>query len=179
MKMTALKTSMAFLMVAWILSGCANSSKKNGGLGGANEGSLPGETDVLGSQAAPRPEGINPDKDVDYSILAEDTVYFAFDSSAISSSEKGKLEKVAEWLKSNPDRSLFLAGHTDKRGTPEYNRGLGERRAQAVREYLIGSGIDGGRLNTISYGEERPADTGDSEAAYAKNRRVEVGVIKK
>ena len=121
---------------------------------------------------------INPDTDVDYAILRGETVYFAYDSSIIQASERGKLSRVLEWMTANPRRPLFLAGHADKRGTPEYNRGLAERRAQAVRMYLIGLGAEGELLHTISYGEERPASQGDSEQDYALNRRVEIGVVR-
>jgi peptidoglycan-associated lipoprotein len=124
-----------------------------------------------------RPAGVNPDTDVDYSILANSTVYFDFDQSTVRSDQRGKLEAVKQWMDANPGRSLFLAGHADKRGTPEYNRALGERRALAVREYLAGLGLQPGNLNTISYGSDRPAVEGDTDDAYAKNRRVEVGVI--
>ncbi len=113
----------------------------------------------------------------DYQTLAADTVYFAFDSSSIPGAERGKLQQVSDWLKSNPGKSLFLAGHADKRGTPEYNRALGERRADAVREYLVGLGLPAASLYTNSYGSDRPAIDGDTEEAFAKNRRVEIGVI--
>jgi peptidoglycan-associated lipoprotein len=124
-----------------------------------------------------RMPGVNPDTDVDYTILASSTVYFEFDQSTIPASERGKLEAVKQWMDANPGRSLFLAGHADKRGTPEYNRALGERRALAVREYLAGLGLAPANLYTISYGADRPAEQGDTEEAYSKNRRVEVGVI--
>jgi peptidoglycan-associated lipoprotein len=123
------------------------------------------------------PASVNPDTDVDYSILANSTVYFEFDKSTIPPSERPKLEAVKQWLDQNPGRSLFLAGHTDKRGTPEYNLALGERRALAVREYLAGLGLNPANLFTNSYGADRPAVEGDTEEAYAKNRRVEVGVV--
>ncbi len=145
--------------------------------GGAN---LPGDKiDNGGISEGERPPGINPDKDVNYSTLASDTVYFAFDSSTVPAAERTKLNEVAAWFKNNPGHSLFLAGHTDVRGTPEYNRALGERRALAVREYLAGLGLPASSLFTNSYGADRPAVQGDTEAAYARNRRVEVGVIVK
>jgi outer membrane protein OmpA-like peptidoglycan-associated protein len=124
-----------------------------------------------------RPAGVNPDTDVDYSVLASSTVYFEFDKSTIPPQERSKLAAVKQWMDANPGRSLFLAGHADKRGTPEYNRALGERRALAVREYLAGLGLNPANLYTNSYGSDRPAVEGDTEEAYAKNRRVEVGVI--
>jgi outer membrane protein OmpA-like peptidoglycan-associated protein len=140
-----------------------NGAGGNGGAGGIDE--------------SQRPAGINPDKDVDYSVLASSTVYFEFDKSTIPASERGKLATVKQWMDANPGRSLFLAGHADKRGTPEYNRALGERRALAVREYLAGLGLNPSNLYTNSYGSDRPAVEGDTEDAYAKNRRVEIGVI--
>jgi peptidoglycan-associated lipoprotein len=80
-------------------------------------------------------------------------------------------------MKSSP-QSLIVAGFTDDRGTEEYNRGLGERRALAVRQALINAGMPAGRIQTVSFGEEMPADSGSSEAAWAKNRRAEFGVVK-
>jgi peptidoglycan-associated lipoprotein len=86
---------------------------------------------------------------------------------------------VADKLKTNySGKKIMLFGHTDERGTLEYNRSLGERRALAVRNYLIGLGVDASVLGTISYGEELPAEQGTTESAYAQNRRVQVGVYK-
>ncbi len=154
-------------------------SGNDGPLPSSNPGDNVNLNDPNGVALAPRPpDGFNPDRDVDYQSLQGDTIYFAFDSSVIPPGERPKLDIVAQWIKDNPGRSLFLAGHTDKRGTAEYNRGLGERRADSVREYLIGLGLGGGELQTISYGADRPVATGDTEEDYAKNRRVEIGVIK-
>jgi len=165
------------------LAACEDDKASNyTGMGGDNGSGLPGDTvnpSGVDSGIPPsRPGGdFNPDKDVDNSILADDTVYFAFDSSNIAAAERAKLQAVSDWFKANPNRALFLAGHADKRGTPEYNRALGERRALAVREYLVGLGLPADQLYTNSYGSDRPAVDGDTEEAYAKNRRVEVGVI--
>ena len=74
--------------------------------------------------------------------------------------------------------SIIIAGFTDERGTPEYNRGLGERRAQAVREAVMHAGGNAQHLQTVSFGAELPADSGSSESAYAKNRRAEFGVVR-
>jgi peptidoglycan-associated lipoprotein len=152
-------------------------------LGGDNGGALPnGGTDTVnagdvGSGIPPSPRGPFNPNDADYQTLASDTIYFDFDKSTISGDERGKLDQVSEWFKANPNHYLFLAGHADKRGTPEYNRALGERRALAVREYLAGLGLPPAALYTNSYGSDRPAVDGDTEEAYAKNRRVEIGVI--
>jgi peptidoglycan-associated lipoprotein len=174
------------LALTLVLAACADEKDKNyTGMGGDNGGSLPGGnggTDTLSTSDAaggipPSPRGnFNPDN-ADYQTLASDTIYFDFDKSTISGDERGKLDQVSQWFKANPGHSLFLAGHADKRGTPEYNRALGERRALAVREYLVGLGLPAETLYTNSYGSDRPAVDGDTEEAYAKNRRVEIGVV--
>ena len=105
--------------------------------------------------------------------LAADTVHFAFDSSVVNPSERPKLDDMAAYMRENPNHVITIEGHCDERGTAEYNRSLGERRAQACREYLTSTGIDGNKLQTISYGKEKPADLGHGEEAWAKNRRAE------
>jgi len=104
-------------------------------------------------------------------------VYFAYDSFSVSDSELNKIQQVASAMKSM-SKTLIIAGFTDERGTEEYNRGLGEKRAQAVREALISQGVSGGRIQTVSFGEEMPADSGGGESAWAMNRRAEFGVVK-
>lgn len=103
-----------------------------------------------------------------------DTVYFAYDNSNVSSSQTPKLEAAAKYMTSNPSAGLIVEGHCDERGSAEYNMGLGERRALAVREYLVNLGVPETRLQTISYGTERPADPGHNESAWLKNRRAEL-----
>jgi len=105
-------------------------------------------------------------------------VHFAFDSYVVEPSESGKLDAVLQFFKGGASGQLIIAGFTDERGTAEYNRGLGEKRAQAVRAYLLEHGVDTARIQTTSFGSEMPADSGHSEAAWAKNRRVEFGVTK-
>lgn len=160
------------LIVLLAFAGCAKSVKGTG-TGG------PGYTgeDIIDTGVLPNRGDFNPDN-ADYSVLAPYTVYFAFDSYAIDSTERPKLEKIANWLNENGSAKILLAGHTDSRGTIQYNVGLGERRSLAVRTYLMGLGVDGNRLQTISYGEERPAQQGESEAAYKANRRVAAGVLR-
>lgn len=104
-------------------------------------------------------------------------VYFAFDSFDISPGEMSKVNAVAQAMRGFPN-DVIIAGFTDERGTDEYNRGLGERRAQAVRNALISMGISGSRLQTVSFGKEMPADPRSNEEAWAKNRRAEFGVIR-
>jgi peptidoglycan-associated lipoprotein len=102
-----------------------------------------------------------------------DSVYFDFDQATLTEVSRETLVRNAEWLRAHPDTRVQVEGNADERGTPEYNLALGERRAAAVKVYLSSLGIDGSRLVTISYGEERPAEPGQSEAAWAKNRRVD------
>lgn len=109
----------------------------------------------------------------DPSAFAADTVYFDFDSSVVKSSEMNKVADVAAALKNNPSNKLLIEGHCDERGTEEYNRALGERRALALRDALIQQGVSGDRIRTLSYGEDRPADMNHDEIAWAKNRRGE------
>ncbi len=104
-------------------------------------------------------------------------VQFGYDSFEVSGSEMSKVEQVAQAMKGTRN-DLIIAGFTDERGTEEYNRGLGERRALGVREALIARGISGGRIQTVSFGEEMPVDSGGGEAAWAANRRAEFGVIR-
>jgi peptidoglycan-associated lipoprotein len=109
----------------------------------------------------------------DRATLAAQTVHFAFDSAAVIESEESKLIIVSEALKSDPSAKLLIEGHCDERGTEEYNRALGERRALALREDLAKSGIDSERMRTISYGKDKPVETSHDEAAWSKNRRGE------
>jgi peptidoglycan-associated lipoprotein len=101
------------------------------------------------------------------------TVHFDFDSSVVKGAEKSKVEAVATQLKNNPTLAVKVEGHCDERGTEEYNRSLGERRALALREELARLGIDPNRVDTISYGEDKPMATGHDEAAWKQNRRGE------
>lgn len=100
-------------------------------------------------------------------------IHFDFDKYDIRPQDIPLLEKCVEWLKAHPDVQVQIQGHCDERGTREYNLNLGQKRANAVKEYLVNRGIDPSRLHTISYGEERPLDPGHNEEAWAKNRRVQ------
>jgi peptidoglycan-associated lipoprotein len=132
-----------------------------------NPGDLPqGDRDMIENMIADR------------AVLAAETVYFDFDKSTIRASEKGRLEAVAAYLKNQPTHKVQIAGHCDERGTEEYNRSLGERRALAGREYLMSLGIAGDRVFTVSFGEDKPADPGHDDAAWAKNRRDEFIALK-
>jgi len=107
----------------------------------------------------------------DRSALAAYTVHFKFDSAVVQDSEQANITAVAAALTADPSVKLLIEGNCDERGTEEYNRALGERRALALREALAKGGIDPARIRTISYGKDKPVDTGHDEDAFAKNRR--------
>ncbi|MEO8218813.1 MAG: peptidoglycan-associated lipoprotein Pal [Acidobacteriota bacterium] len=98
--------------------------------------------------------------------------FFNYDEAGLSTDAQEALTESATWLKAHAAYNLQVEGHCDSRGTEQYNLALGDRRANTAKDYLITLGVDGSRITTISYGEERPFDTGTSEAAYAKNRRA-------
>jgi peptidoglycan-associated lipoprotein len=100
-------------------------------------------------------------------------IYFDFDKSDIKTEARGTLTEKAKWMETNSTYSLIIEGHCDERGTSEYNLALGERRATAAAKFLEAMGISYERISTISYGEERPADLGHNEDAWANNRRDE------
>jgi peptidoglycan-associated lipoprotein len=131
---------------------------------------------VNGTPLPPRQEGVSYfGKNVTKGQF--EPVYFAFDSFDISPEEGNKLQRIADFMK-GANNNIILAGFTDERGTPEYNRGLGERRAQAARNYLISLRVSPDRIQTVSFGQEMPANPGHDEAAWAKNRRTETGVVR-
>ena len=164
--------SLAVLALATLaFSGCVKGKHGNGAGSGA------ADSDSVNGTALPdRQEGVSfTSSNVDRSKFRP--VYFGFDSYEIGGNEHGKIDEVANFMKSAPN-TLIIAGFTDERGTPEYNRGLGERRAQAVREALIRAGADGSKIQTVSFGAEMPADSGSGDGAWAKNRRAEFGVVR-
>jgi peptidoglycan-associated lipoprotein len=186
---------LASLMLVVAATGCKKTPKNITNIpgqpvvrpGGANPGGMitppvnpvpqPGAISGTDLHSIPGIEGLNPNED--RATLAQEAVYFDFDRSAIKPSEQPKLEQVATYLKNHPAEQLKIEGHCDERGTEEYNRALGERRAIAAREFLIQKfNIESGRVTTVSFGEDRPADTGKTEEAYAKNRRDEFVVLK-
>ena len=105
--------------------------------------------------------------------------FFSFDESTLPADAQGALTASANWLKKYPQYNLLIEGHCDERGTEQYNLALGDRRANAAKEYLVALGVDTSRIRTVSYGEERPFDPGHDEAAWAKNRRAHLVIVGK
>jgi peptidoglycan-associated lipoprotein len=164
------------VVAAFGLTGCkSKNGTGSGGKGSGTEGSVPplgsGPDGGVTSGNGGRPDGTGEPVKGQFAI-----VYFDYDSARIRPSEDSKLQAVAAYLKSNPGK-LVVEGYCDERGTAEFNRALGERRALAAREELVKQGADGSRITTISYGSDRPADMGHDEAAWAKNRRCEFGTV--
>ena len=100
-----------------------------------------------------------------------DRVFFATNESILTTASRDTLRKQASWLRKNSDISVVLEGHADERGTREYNLALGERRANAAKDYLMTYGVAANRISVISYGKERPVDSGSNPLAWSKNRR--------
>ena len=168
MKIRRILASFAALAFA----ACSTTGRHGGG--GSDSDSVNGTP--LGTALSERTEGASfLGSNVDRSRFSP--VHFGFDSSAVAAGERGKLQAVADFCRSDRN-SIIIAGFTDERGTPEYNRGLGERRALTVREELIKLGVPPHRLQTVSFGAELPADSGSNESAWAKNRRAEFGVVR-
>jgi len=129
----------------------------NNGLGMIAESEFPGHTNWIE----------NPEQ------FKDQTIHFAYDSSVVKSADKSKIAVVADYLKANPQTAVRVEGNCDERGTEEYNRSLGERRALAAREVLVGLGIDPTRVDTVSYGQDKPVAEGHNEAAWSQNRRAD------
>lgn len=163
--------SLALAVAApFLFSSCALFKKKDPQFAGVDGDS------VNGMALPDRQEGVSfTSSNVDRNRFSP--VYFGFDSYEVSDAERSKVSQVAEALKSERN-TVIVAGFTDERGTPEYNRGLGERRAQAVREALISMGVSGSKVQTVSFGADMPADQGSGEEAWAKNRRAEFGLTR-
>jgi len=164
--------SLRLLAALLLLAGCSSTDDEASSLaGGAGAGAAGGASrgGVASSELAGQPV---PGSQEDLEISVGDRVFFAYDSAVLSPIATQTLDRQAAWMKEYPAIFLTVEGHTDERGTREYNLALGDRRANAVKNYLVALGIDPNRILTISYGEERPAEAGNDETAWAKSRRA-------
>ncbi|MCL2468613.1 MAG: peptidoglycan-associated lipoprotein Pal [Alphaproteobacteria bacterium] len=161
------------LMAALVLvSACGTSSEDQGTAGSSGASAYDGAAGM----DAQRLGTARPGSQDDLVVNVGDRVFFGFDRYDLSAEARATLDRQAAWLNKYPSVNVTVEGHTDERGTREYNLALGERRATAARNYLVAAGVDGGRLRTVSYGKEVPAVPGSNEAAWAQNRRA-VSVI--
>ena len=133
-----------------------------GGAGGAGETKTAAKTKTM---------AVMPGSQEDLVVNVGDRVFFNFDKFNISAEARKTLELQAAWMKKNASVTVTIQGHADERGTREYNLALGERRASSVKDYLITLGVNPQRIDTISYGKERPVAIGSTNAAWAQNRR--------
>lgn len=148
-----------------LLAACANTEKKQP----TTQETAPAP--VAQPAPAPAPTGPVPGSQDDLNQTAGDRVFFAFDKYDLDDTAQATLRKQGDWLKKYPSVNVIVEGHCDERGTREYNLALGERRANAAKNYLVALGIDAGRIETVSYGKERPAVVGSDESAWSQNRR--------
>ena len=142
------------LMAGVILTACAT-TKKVSTTAGQMQGDVYTGTDTVEYLASGVP----------------DRVFFATNESILTTRSRETLRKQATWLRANSDITVVLEGHADERGTREYNLALGERRANAAKDYLMTYGVSSNRISVISYGKERPVDSGSNPLAWSKNRR--------
>lgn len=145
------------LVLALGAVGCGDKAKK--------QETIPAATSTGQNQETTQPTGATVQTGGGQAPSAnlQDVIYFAFDQSDLDAEAKKKLDENAAWLKADPKRSLTIEGHTDEVGTAEYNLGLGERRAKTSRDYLLALGADATRVSIITYGEEKPAGSDDSQ----------------
>jgi peptidoglycan-associated lipoprotein len=172
-----LRVAVCGVMSVALCSGCGIFGKKKDKLHPMGPETLPSIEEPTGGPGA-LPErtadGVPVNEFKDKAAM----VLFAYDSYQIAETEVSKVEAVAKYMKSNADVKLVAEGHCDERGSNEYNMSLGEHRALAVRAYLVGLGVDGARIQTRSFGEEKPLNPGHGEAAWHENRRVEFSLFR-
>ena len=163
----------AVVAATLLLAACSTASEENAGASSGGTTTAPTTSQPTMTQPE---KGATPGTQLDFEVNVGDRVFFDFDKSVLKPAGRATIERWAAWLKTYPSNKVLIEGHCDERGTREYNLALGDRRANAAREYLVSLGIDPNRVRTISYGKERPAVPGSTEEAYAQNRRA-VAVI--
>lgn len=158
-----------------ILAACADeppaTDASDAGSGGATQTAAPAPAPAPAPKVVTQPSGPKDGSQEHFVLNVGDRVFFAFDSHELNRDAQDVLRRQAAYLARFPSKRIVLEGHADERGTREYNLGLGERRANAAKEYLASLGIAPSRVTTISYGKERPIALGHNESAWAQNRR--------
>ena len=161
-----LQIALAFV-AALAVAACSSTPDKTASTAGTGTKTTPAPSAPVAGTAA-----VAPGTKEDFTVNVGDTVYFGYDRYDLTPEAQAQLQKQAAWLKSYANVAVSVEGHCDERGTREYNLALGERRANAVHDYLVALGVPANRLQTISYGKERPAVIAFDEAGYALNRRA-------
>jgi peptidoglycan-associated lipoprotein len=164
------------LMVSLGLAACSSTGTKSGGPAGVED-----HTGAAGDTYGAETQGLGADGSMGgtaftdpSSPLSQRVIYFEFDSANVREADREVLAAHANYLANNPMSAVTLEGHADERGSREYNIGLGDRRAQAVKRLLEFQGVNPAQISTVSYGEEKPAVEGHTESDWAQNRRVEI-----
>ena len=164
------KFFISIFMVLFVAA-CATTPKDSADSSGSGSSSSGSDVSSEGTITETTGSGIVSGSQEDLIVNVGDRVFFGYDSSDLDSDALELLQDQVAWLKQNSNVPVTIEGHCDERGTREYNLALGEKRAQAVKNYLIGLGINPDRVSTISYGKERPAVVGSNDGAWAQNRR--------
>lgn len=154
------RLTIALIGAVALVAGCAEDGPEAGVDPSASAGS------GVEQSGMPAPETVEY-----FNVVVGDRVFFATDRHDISPEARQTLVKQAEWFAANPGTTAVIEGHADERGTREYNLALGERRANSVRNFLVGQGVEPGRLRTVSYGKERPVALCSDESCWSQNRR--------
>lgn len=154
-----------------LVAACETTPEEAAGIGGEGAAGEPPAVAALEAVETEGPAGPAPGTYEDFLLNVGDRVFFDFDKAVLKPEARTALERQAEWLTRYRDASITIEGHCDERGTREYNLALGERRATAVKNYLVALGVDPSRITAISYGKERPEALDHSAAAWAQNRR--------
>lgn len=164
--------TLLMLAMVFTVAACSKDKPETGDMQVSNQdGMTAGPLDGTEGYSAYDGTGPAPGTQQDLVVNVGDRVFFGYDQYNLTPEAQRTLEMQAEWMKKYPSVSVTIAGHADERGTREYNLALGERRANAVKNYLTSLGVPGDRVSTISYGKERPAVLGSDESAWAQNRR--------
>lgn len=173
---------LSLLAAMALVSACSTAPEDSADSSGSGEATTSSTADTSssssGSSVAPSTvDEVVAGSERDFLINVGDRVFFDFDRSDIRADAQSALAKQAAWLLQHPGVTIQVEGHCDERGTREYNLALGERRANAVKEYLVSLGVAADRIGTISYGKERPAVEGSNDESWAQNRRGVTRVV--
>ncbi len=163
------------LAILALLVACADQPEETADTSGGGQAAAPTTTasqpPVTQDASKPEAPSVVPGSQEDLVLNVGDRVFFAFDKYNLNDAAQATLQRQAAWLNTHPGTQIAIEGHCDERGTREYNLGLGDRRANSVKEYLASLGVDAGRIETISYGKERPVALSHNESAWSQNRR--------
>ncbi len=171
MHLKVISSIAALLLVAACETAPVESSDSSGSGSATTTSSSSDGTTTMAAKETMKPAGPMAGSQEDLVANVGDRVFFEYDSFAINPRARGTLERQASWMRRHGGLTLTIEGHCDERGTREYNLGLGQRRAESIKKYLMALGIAENRLATISYGKERPVALGSNDNSWAQNRR--------